>query len=113
MVTLTLFDLNPVKLDIIHSWLVTIIVLEIVKSHHQKYVLQKKQRTNVKAFNMITNKSEVKAMTKHVSCNCKCKVNSTTNRLTKLVNENVKVMIHAKKIIVGILAHVFVRIANI
>ena len=32
---------------------------------------------NVKAFNIITNKNEAKAMTEHASCNCKCKFNST------------------------------------
>ena len=36
-----------------------------------------------------------------------------TNGIAKLVNVNVKVTIHAKKIIVGILTHVFVRIASI
>ena len=33
---------------------------------------------NVKAFNMITNKDKAKAMTEHISCDCKCKINSTT-----------------------------------
>ena len=33
---------------------------------------------NVKAFNMITNKDEAKAMTEHISCDWKCKFNSTT-----------------------------------
>ena len=32
----------------------------------------------VKAFNIITNKNETKAMTEHISCDCKCKFNSTT-----------------------------------
>ena len=32
---------------------------------------------NVKAFNMITNKNEAKAIKEHISCNCKCKSNST------------------------------------
>ena len=32
---------------------------------------------NVKALNMITNKNEAKAMTKHILCYCKCKFNST------------------------------------
>ena len=31
-----------------------------------------------KAFNMITNKDEAKGKTKHISCGCKCKFNSTT-----------------------------------
>ena len=35
------------------------------------------------------------------------------NGITKLVNVNVKVIAHAKKIIVGILAHEFVRTASI
>ena len=33
---------------------------------------------NIKAFNVITNKDEAKAMTEHISCDCKCKTNSTT-----------------------------------
>ena len=33
---------------------------------------------NVKAFNMITNKDEAKAMTEHISCDCKCKFIITT-----------------------------------
>ena len=32
---------------------------------------------NVEAFNMITNKNEVKAMKEPVSCDFKCKFNST------------------------------------
>ena len=33
---------------------------------------------NVKAFIMITNKNEAKAMAKYTSCDCKCQFNSTT-----------------------------------
>ena len=47
-------------------------------SYLQKYVFQKKQDINVKAFNMITNKDEAKARAEHISCDCKCKFNSTT-----------------------------------
>ena len=32
----------------------------------------------VNVFNMITNKNEAKAMIEHISCDCKCKLNSTT-----------------------------------
>ena len=32
---------------------------------------------NVKAFNIITNKDETKAMTEHILCDYKCKFNST------------------------------------
>ena len=35
------------------------------------------------------------------------------NEITKHVNVNVKIIVHAKMVIVGILAHVFVRIASI
>ena len=31
---------------------------------------------NVKAFNMITNENDAKAMTEHISCDSKCKLNS-------------------------------------
>ena len=44
----------------------------------QKYVFQeKKKEINVKAFNMITNKNEAKALIEHISCDCKFKFNST------------------------------------
>ena len=33
---------------------------------------------NVKAFKIITKKNEAKTMAKHISCDCKCKFNSTT-----------------------------------
>ena len=67
---------------------------------------------------MITNKNEAKAMPEHISCDCKCKFNSTICNSTKNgvmqhVNVNVKIIISIKKIIVGMLAHVFVRIGSI
>ena len=31
----------------------------------------------IKAFNIITNKNEAKAMTEYISCDCKCKSSST------------------------------------
>ena len=74
---------------------------------------------NVKAFNMITNKNEANGMTKHISSDCKCKFNSTTcisnqkwnNKTCQCECKNYRKC--KKKIIVGILAHVFVRVANI
>ena len=49
-------------------------------SYLLKDVFQKKKRhkLNVKSFNMITNKNEANAMTENISCDCKCKFNSTT-----------------------------------
>ena len=63
---------------------------------------------------MIANLKEVKTVTKHISCNFKCSVNSTAcnsnqNRITKRVNVSINIIIYAKKITVGILAHVFVE----
>ena len=44
----------------------------------QKYGLRKKTKDIfVKAFNRITNKNKAKAMTEHISCDYKCKFNST------------------------------------
>ena len=80
---------------------------------------KKKQDIKAKAFNMITNKNQAKTMTKHV-LHIIVKVNSIiqhviqiTNDIIKHVNTNGKVMISAKKVIFGILAHAFVRIASI
>ena len=42
---------------------------------------------------MITNKDEAKAMTEHISCDCKCKFNSTTcNSNQKWNNKTCMVM---------------------
>ena len=42
------------------------------------YVPKERKDINVKELNMLTNKSEAKTMAKHISCDCKCKFNSTT-----------------------------------
>ena len=73
---------------------------------------------SVKAFNKITNKNKSTATTNHVSCDCKCKFNSTTwnqikNKIIKHFNMNVNIITHAKMIIFGILTHVFVRTESI
>ena len=44
----------------------------------EKNYPQKSSLIRVKAFYMITNKNRAKAMTEHISCDCKCKFNSTT-----------------------------------
>ena len=72
----------------------------------QEYALQRKP-----TFNIIARKNEVKTMANHTSCDCKCKLNITTcnsNRkwnIMKYVNVKVKIIVTAKKVIVGILAH--------
>ena len=64
---------------------------------------------------MITNKNEAKTMKKHVSCDFKSKFSSTKCNSNQKWNDKIcqceRKNYH--KIIVGILTHVFVRIANI
>ena len=51
-------------------------------------VPKESKEINVRAFNMTTNKDEAKVMTEHISCDCKCKFNSTTcNSKQKWNNE--------------------------
>ena len=42
------------------------------------FVSKERKDINIKAFNMIANKNEFKAMIEHISCGCKFKFNSTT-----------------------------------
>ena len=78
----TLFNLNPVKL----KYYPLMVSLDKYSgscksgSHLSTKicVLSKTKGTHIKAFNMITNRFEVKTLVKHISCDCKCKFNSTT-----------------------------------
>ena len=51
--------------------------MEVLMSYLQKYVSRKKN-INVTVYNIITDKNKAKTMAKHISCDCKCKFNSTT-----------------------------------
>ena len=89
MVTATVIDINPVELKCYPF------VVSLNKCTGTCNVLSPKacvpkgtRDVNVKAFNMITDKDEAKAMTKHISCDCKCKFNSATcNSKQKWNNE--------------------------
>ena len=66
---------------------------------------------------MITNKNEAKAMTNkfYVIVNANSivlHVSQIQNWITKHVNLNVKIIVHIRKIIAGLLGHVFVRIVT-
>ena len=79
---------------------------------------KKTKYIDVKAFNIITNKDETKAMTEHILRDCKCKFNvqhviQNKDEIIKHVNENVKIIVSAKMIIVEIQEHVFVRTVSI
>ena len=89
MVRPILFDLNPVEFKYYPF------MINIDKCNGSCSVLSSKicfpketKDINVAVFNMITNKNEVKTMAKHISCDCKCKFNSTTcNSTQKWKNE--------------------------
>ena len=77
MVRPTLIDMNPNELKY-YSFMIS-----LNKCTGSCNVLSPKicvpketKDINVKAFNMITNKDEAKAMTEHILCECKCKFNS-------------------------------------
>ena len=81
-------------------------------------VAKETKDTNVKVFNMVTTKNQAQTMTKQISCDCKCKsivqhVIQTKIGITEYPSVNVNFIISAKMILVGIPAHVFVRIVNI
>ena len=72
----------------------------------------------VKAFNMISNKDEVKAMTEHISCDYNCKFNSTKCNPKQKWNRHTcqcecKSYHKCEKDYTWILAHVFVRTVSI
>ena len=87
------------------------------------YVPKEAKDINVKAFNVIIIKNETKTTTKkkwqkifHFIANVNLIVQHITqirNGIIKHVNMNVKIIVDAKTIIVGILANVFGRITNI
>ena len=81
-------------------------------------VAKETKDTNVKVFNMVTNKNQSQTMTKQTSCDCKCKsivqhVIQTKIGIAEYPSVNVNFIISAKMILVGIPTHVFVRKVNI
>ena len=79
MVRPTLIDLNPFELKYYPF------MINLDKRNRSCNVLSPKicaseeaKDINVKAFNMITKKNKATTMAKHISCDYKCKFNSTT-----------------------------------
>ena len=50
----------------------------LLMTYLRKYVPSKIKDINVKVFNLISKKNEVKTLVKHISRDCKCKFNSIT-----------------------------------
>ena len=81
MVRPTLIYFNPIELE----YYLFMISLDKCRSCNvlstKSCVPEKTKDINAKAFSMITNKKEVKAMKKHISSDYKCKFNSTVKGL--------------------------------
>ena len=65
---------------------------------------------------MITGINESKTLTKHISCECKCifdeNVSQINGGITINVDVSVKKFMYVKKIMFGILLHVFVKMGS-
>ena len=87
-------------------------------SNNKVSIPNKTEDLNLSVLRMITGTDESKTLTKHVSCECKCKLNGTKGNSNQWWN-NDKCRCECKKIIdmknnmFGILVHVFVKVGNI
>ena len=87
-------------------------------SSNKVCVPSKAEDLNLSVFNMVTGINESKTLTKHISCEIKCKfveknVIQINGGITINVDVSVKSIIYVKKIMFGILVHVFVKMKNI
>ena len=112
----SLIDLNPVELKF-HPFIFSLD--ECTGSCNalslKTCVPKETKDTNVKAFDMTMKLRQWQNII-HVIVNANSIVQNVIqikNGIKKHGNKNVKIIISAKKVIVGLLAHVFVRIANI
>ena len=84
-----------------------------------KYVVQIKQKIlNIHVFNMIPGKNESNILTKDISCECTCRFDEKNviqiNGGTSVnADVSIKNVVYLKKIILGILVHVVVKMENI
>ena len=75
-------DLNPVELKY-YPFMVSLdkcsgSCYSVDKLSMRICIPSKTKEVDVKVFNMKTNRNEAKLLVKHISCDCKCKFNSTT-----------------------------------
>ena len=78
-------------------------------------LLSETKDVNVELFNIIKRIDEAKTLVKHILYDYTCKFDSATCNSTQKwnVNMSVKIIARTKKIIVVIVAHVFVRTVGI
>ena len=122
MIRPTLIDLNPVEFN---YYQLMVVLGKYSGSYNSVDDLSTKicvpskiKDINVKVFDMIARTNEAKTMIIHV--HMIANANSTVqlavqikNRKMKHVNVSVKLIVHAKTIIVGILGHVFVKMVSL
>ena len=96
-------------------------VVTLFMTYLIKYVFQKKTDNGIlNVFNIITDINQSKILTKHISCESKCKFDG--KNITQ-INAGITINLHVivqnimhvkkKKMILGILLHVVVKIENI
>ena len=93
-------------------------VVIILNLSSKVYILNKTEDLNLSVFNMITGINEPEPLTKHISCECKCKfdgknVIEINGGVTINFDVTVKNIIYVKKIMFGILLHLIVKMENI
>ena len=80
------------------------------------YFPNKTEDLNLRMFNMITGINESKTLSKHISWECKCKIdgrNFNSDQCWNNVIMSVKNVMYMKKIRFGILLHVIVKMENV
>ena len=85
MIRPALIDLNPLELNY-YPFIINLINLDKFSGNYNSVdvlstkicVATKTKYINVRVVNMTTNKNEARTMVQQVSCDCKCKFNSTT-----------------------------------
>ena len=78
----------------------------------------KTEDLNLSVFNMITGINQWKTLTKHISCECKCRliednVIQISSRIIINVDVSVKNVMYVKNIVFGIFLHIVVKMENI
>ena len=81
-------------------------------------VQNKTEDLNIIVFDMIPGKNESKTLTKHISCECKCKFDGRKFNSDQWLNNDkcrceCETVTYVEKIIFGILLHVVVKMEDI
>ena len=86
---------------------------------NKAWIPNKTEDLNLSVFDMITGINKLKTLTKHISYDCKCRFDGKKIKvlincgITTNVDVGVKTFMYVKKIMFGIILHVFVKIENI